>query len=285
MRAGKYRPLYFHRLRGGLDSDGNLTAWQHRIVGQSIARQESFDYIVNGVDISSVEGANNLPYQIPNMTVDLHSPKINVPVLWHRGVAGTHTTFAVETFIDELATAAGRDAVEFRRYLLRGHSRMLTVLDLAAKRAGWGVPLKSGTGRGIAIREYAGTCLTQVAEVSVRDYNEYSVDRVVIAVDCGTAINPDVIRAQMEGGTSFGLSTVFAEELVFNNGRVEQTNFDRYELLRIDKMPDIEVHIVDSVEPPSGVGEIAAMPITAAVANALYSVTGRRYHKLPINQA
>ena len=285
MQAGKYRPLNYHRLRGGLDSDGNLTAWQHRLVGQSIATQESFDYIINGVDISSVEGANNLPYQIPNTTVDLHSPKIGVPVLWHRGVAGSHTTFAVETFIDELATAADRDAVEFRRYLLRDHPRMLGVLDLATKRAGWAVLMKPGTGRGIAVREYAGTCLAQIAEVTLRDNIEYSVDRVIIAVDCGMAINPNVICAQMESGTSFGLSTVFAEELVLNKGRVEQTNLDSYQLLRIDKMPDIDVHIVNSLEPPSGVGEIAVMPIAAAVANALYSVTGHRYHKLPISQA
>ncbi len=285
MRSGRYRLIYFHRLRGGLDSDGNLTAWQHRIVGQSIATQESFEYIINGVDISSVEGANNLPYQIPNTMVDLHSTKNDVPVLWHRGVAGTHTTFAMETFVDELASAAGRDAVEFRRHLLGDHSRMLTVLDVAAKRAEWGTHMKPDRGRGIAVREYAGTCLAQVAEVSLRDNSEYTVDRVVMAVDCGTAINPDVIHAQMEGGTSFGLSSVFAEEMVLNKGRVEQTNFDSYAVLGIDKMPDMDVHIIDSFEPPTGVGEIAVMPITAAVANALYSVTGRRHYKLPINQA
>jgi len=285
MQAGKYRPMYFHRLRGGLDGDGNLTAWQHRIVGQSIAKQESFDYIVNGVDLSSVEGANNLPYQIPNVTVDLHSPEIKVPVLWHRGVAGTHTTFAVETFIDQLAKAGRRDVLEFRRHLLSGHVRMLGVLDLAARRAAWGEPLKPGRGRGIALREYAGTCLAQIAEVSLNKNNEYSVDRVISAVDCGIAINPDVISAQIEGATSFGLSSVFAEELVIKAGYVEQKNFDSYEVLGMDKMPQMDVHIVSSIEPPTGVGEIAVMTVAAAVSNALYSVTGHRHHRLPIHKA
>ncbi|NIR61650.1 MAG: xanthine dehydrogenase family protein molybdopterin-binding subunit, partial [Gammaproteobacteria bacterium] len=202
MRAGYYRPMYFHRLRGGLDAEGNPVAWQHRIVGQSIMTGTLMEAnaVKEGVDNTSVEGAANMPYAVPNVGVDLHSPKVGVPVQWWRSVGSTHTAFAVETFIDELAEAAGRDPVEFRRGLLKNHPRRLGVLELAAEKAGWGDSLPAGRGRGIAVHESFNSFVAEVAEVTVRDDDSFSVDRVVIAVDCGVAVNPDMIKAQMEGG-------------------------------------------------------------------------------------
>ena len=213
MRAGQYRPLFYHTLRAGLDANGNLVAWQHRLVGQSIVAGTMFEgaMIKNGVDSTSVEGAANLPYAIPNMLVDLHTPSYPVPVQWWRSVGSSHTAFSTEVFFDEVAHAADKDPVEFRRDCLRKHHpRHLAVLDLAASKAGWGKPLvaKAGTrrGRGIAVHESFGTVVAEVAEVSVKPDGSFKVDRVVCAVDCGIAINPSIVRAQMEGGIGFGLS-------------------------------------------------------------------------------
>jgi isoquinoline 1-oxidoreductase beta subunit len=189
----------------------------------------------------------------------------------------------VECFIDRLAAAAGRDPVEFRRALLAGHPRHLGVMELAAGKAGWGTPMESGRGRGIAVHESFGTPVAQVAEVTVHDDGSFSVDRVVIAVDCGVAVNPDVIRAQMEGGMGFGLSAALTSELTLEKGRVVQSNFHDYTVLRINQMPkQVEVHIVPSAQPPSGVGEPATPVIAPAVANALASVTGQHFDRLPL---
>ena len=284
MQAGYYRPMYYHRISAGLDADGMPVAWQHRIVGQSIISGTLFEggMINNGVDATSVEGASNLPYRIPNITVDLHSPKLPVPVLWWRSVGSTHTAFTVETFIDELAARAGKDPVAYRRALLKDHPRHLGVLERAAEKAGWGSPLPAGKGRGIAVHESFNSFVAQVAEVTLHDDDSYSVDRVVIAVDCGVAVNPDVIRAQMEGGMGFGLSAALTSELTLKDGAAEQTNFDTYKVLRIDQMPRVEVHIIASDQPPTGVGEPATPVIAPAVANALASITGRRYYALPL---
>jgi isoquinoline 1-oxidoreductase beta subunit len=284
MRAGYYRPMYYHRIRAGLDSAGKPVAWQHRIVGQSIITGTAFEeaLIKDGVDQTSVEGAANLPYAIPHMAVDLHSPILGVPVQWWRSVGSTHTAFAVETFIDELAAASGRDPVAFRRDLLADHPRHRGVLDLAADKGDWGRPLANGRGRGIAVHESFNSYVAQVAEVTVHGDGRFSVDRVVIAVDCGIPVNPDIIRAQMEGGMAFGLSAALTSKITLDEGHVEQSNFDDYVVLRMDQMPAVEVHIVNSAQPPTGVGEPATPVIAPAVANALYAASGQRLYALPL---
>jgi isoquinoline 1-oxidoreductase beta subunit len=284
MRGGYYRPIYYHVLRAGLDASGNPVAWQHRIVGQSILTGSPFESMLvkDGIDATSVEGAANLPYGIPNVLVDLHSPKIGVPVQWWRSVGSTHTAFSTETFIDELATTAGKDPVEFRRALLEKHPRHLGVLNLVAEKAGWGSPLSKGTARGIAVHESFNSYIAQVAEVTVKPDGGLRVDRVVCAVDCGVAINPDVIRAQMEGGIGFGLAAALHGAITLNEGRVEQSNFHDYPVLRMNEMPQVEVHIVPSNEKPTGVGEPGVPPIAPAVCNAIFAATGKRVRSLPI---
>jgi isoquinoline 1-oxidoreductase beta subunit len=285
-RAGWYRPLYLHRLRAGLDADGQPTAWEHRIVGQSIATGTAFEQmlVVDGIDQTSVEGAKNLPYAIPNLVNDLHSPQLGVPVQWWRSVGSTHTAYAVECMIDTLAEAAGADPVEFRMRLLGGHPRHQGVLKLAAEKAGWGEAMDEGRGRGVAVHESFNSYVAQVAEVTVRG-KAFSVDRVVIAVDCGIAVNPDVIQAQMEGGMGFGLSPALVSAITLEDGMVQQSNFHDYKVLRIDQMPRVEVHIVPSTEPPTGVGEPATPVIAPAVANALAAATGQRLTALPLQLA
>ena len=285
MKAGMYRPLNYHRLRAGLDASGNIQAWQHSLVGQSIAAQTKPEWIENGVDGMSVNGAHNWLYDIPNIRVETHSPGLPIPVLWYRGVGGTHAVYSVETFIDEIATLAGRDPLEYRLAMLKSQPRMTAVARMVAEKASWGSPLDANRGRGMAIWKLRGTYLGQVAEVSVQNNGEFSVDRVVTAIDCGLPINPDVIRAQMEGGTGFGLSSTLGDAITLRDGYVEQDNFDQYPLLRMNQMPEIDVHIVPSTEPPSGVGELAAMAVGAAVANALHSITGNPYRALPIRTA
>jgi isoquinoline 1-oxidoreductase beta subunit len=286
-RGGWYRPLYLHRIRAGLDAEGKPVAWQHRIVGQSIVAGTSFEkmLVVDGVDQTSVEGAANLPYAISNILTDLHSQKLPVPVQWWRSVGSTHTAFAVECLIDELATTAGRDPVAYRMELLEGHPRHQGVLKLAAEKAGWGTPLPEGRARGVAVHESFNSFVAQVAEVTVRKGGAFRVDRVVIAVDCGVAVNPDVVNAQMEGGMGFGLSAALMSELTLKDGHVEQSNFHDYQVLRIDRMPEVEVYIVPSAEPPTGVGEPATPVIAPAVANALAAATGQRLRSLPLKLA
>jgi isoquinoline 1-oxidoreductase beta subunit len=221
--------------------------------------------------------------------VDLHSPKVGVPVLWWRSVGSTHTAYSTETFIDELATAANKDPVEFRRALLAKHPRHLGVLELAARQAGWGAPLAAGKagekrGRGIALHESFGTFVAQIAEVTVKG-KEFTVDRVVCAVDCGIAVNPDNVRSQMEGGIGFGLSAALHGRITLKNGAVEQSNFHDYPVLRITEMPKIDVHIVPSAEKPTGVGEPGTPVIAPAVANALAAATGQRLRNLPLQLA
>ncbi|MBK7743375.1 MAG: xanthine dehydrogenase family protein molybdopterin-binding subunit [Betaproteobacteria bacterium] len=292
MRAGYYRPAYYHTLKAGLDADGNVVAWQHRIVGQSILSGTAFEgaMVRNGVDATSVEGASSLPYGIPNLAVDLHSPAVGVPVLWWRSVGSTHTAYSTETFIDELAQAAGKDPVAFRRALLAKHPRHLGVLELAAREAGWGKPLAAGKagekrGRGVAVHESFNSYVAEVVEVTVKADKTFSVDRVVCAVDCGIAVNPDNVRAQMEGGIGYGLSAALYGAITLDNGAVQQSNFHDYPVLRIDAMPKVEVHIVPSTAKPTGVGEPATPVIAPALANALAAATGQRLRNLPLKLA
>jgi isoquinoline 1-oxidoreductase beta subunit len=289
MKGGYYRPMYVHALKAGVDASGAIVGWQHRIVGQSILAGTAFEaeMVKDGIDVTSVEGASTLPYAIPHMAVELHSPKLGVPVLWWRSVGSTHTAYSTETFIDELATAAGTDPVAFRRGMLAKHPRHLAALELAADKAGWSKPLAAGKagekrGRGIAVHESFGTVVAQVAEVTVDKDNKFRVDRVVCAVHCGVAVNPDVVRAQMEGGIGFGLSAALYGKITLKDGVVEQSNFHDYPLLRINEMPAIDVHIVPSTEKPSGVGEPGVPVIAPALANALAAATGKRLRTLPL---
>ncbi|BAZ94728.1 isoquinoline 1-oxidoreductase, beta subunit [Thiohalobacter thiocyanaticus] len=287
MLGGYYRPFYYHELEAGLDGEGMPVAWRHRIVGQSIMTGTVMEggMVRDGVDATSVEGAANLPYAIPNLEVDLVTTELPVTVQWWRSVGSTHTAFAVETFIDRLARAAGRDPVDYRRGLLKDHPRHLGVLELAAQKAGWGRPLPEGRARGVAVHESFNSYVAEVAEVSIGDNGRINVERVVIAVDCGVAVNPDNIRAQMEGGMAFGLAAALMSEITLEDGQVVQSNFDGYEVLGIDRMPVVEVHIVPSTEPPTGVGEPATPVIAPAVANALSVLTGQDFDRLPLQLA
>lgn len=283
MHAGYFRPMYYHKMAAALDANGKPVGWQHRIVGQSIVAGTGFaGMIKNGIDPTSVEGAANMPYTVPNITVDLITTELPVPVQWWRSVGSTHTAFAVETFIDRLAREAGTDPVEYRRSLLKAHPRHLGVLNLAAEKAGWGEPLAKGRARGVALHESFNTYVAEVVEVTLLDNHRFSVDKVVIAVDCGIAVNPDVIRAQMEGGMGYGLSAALLGEITINNGAVEQGNFHDYRNITIEQMPAVEVHIVKSAEPPSGVGEPATPVIAPAIANALSALTGQHFDRLPL---
>jgi isoquinoline 1-oxidoreductase beta subunit len=284
LHGGLYRPMYFHKLEAGLSEKGELTAWRHVIVGQSIMADTFFAPIMikNGIDPTSVEGAATIAYAIPNLTVDLATTKTGVPILWWRVVGSSHTTFAVEAFIDEVATAAGEDGFTFRRKLLEHQPRMKAVLELAAEKAGWSKdPMPKGKGRGIAVAEAFKTFVAQVAEVSVDETGHVKVDRIVCAVDCGTAINPDIIAAQMEGGIGFGLGAVLYGQITLKDGRVEQDNFNSYRVLRMNEMPKVEVYVVPSAEAPTGVGEPGVAPVGPAVANAIFAATGKRIHVLP----
>jgi isoquinoline 1-oxidoreductase subunit beta len=304
IRGDSYRPMYLHKLAAGLNDDGDLVAWQHRIVGQSVLGNDP-DWIINGVDITSVAGASTIPYDIPNILVDLHSPVNGVPIEKWRSVGNSHTAFAVETFLDDVAHVVGRDPYQLRRSLLSKDSRrnprmylvapdpmrphlfakfpsQLQVLELAAEKAAWGSPLPAGKGRGLAVHYSFRSSLAYVAEVSVASDGDTKVDRVVCAVDCGMPINPDVIRAQVEGGIGFGLSALFYGAITLKNGAVEQSNFNDYPVLRIDDMPKVEVHIVASEEPPTGIGEPVVPPIGPAVSNAIFAATGKRARSLPL---
>ncbi|MBP2313993.1 xanthine dehydrogenase family protein molybdopterin-binding subunit [Azospirillum soli] len=284
MQGGRYRPMYLHTVKAGLDAAGNPVAWKHRIVGQSILANSPFAAMVkDGIDPTSVEGVSDSPYAVPNLTAELTTVAAGVPVLWWRSVGHTHTAYAMETMIDQLATAAGRDPVEFRRALLTDHPRHRRVLDLAAEKAGWGQPLAAGRFRGVAVHESFATVVAEVAEIAMDDRGGFRVERVVCAVDCGVAVNPDQIRAQMEGGIGFGLGAILHSRITLTGGEVDQSNFDGYEVLRFTEMPRVEVHVVPSAEPPTGVGEPGVPPIGPAVANAL-AAAGRTARILPLSR-
>ncbi|MBD3812831.1 MAG: xanthine dehydrogenase family protein molybdopterin-binding subunit [Betaproteobacteria bacterium] len=293
MRAGYYRPLFHHALEAALDDKGRLTGWRHRLVGQSIVAGTAFEknLVKDGIDQVSVEGAANLPYAIPNMKVDLHTPKdIPVPVLWWRSVGSSHTAYSTETFLDQVAGAMGKDPVALRLELLAKHPRHAGVLKLAAEKAGWGTPLKAGKpgerrGRGVAVHESFNSYVAQVAEVTVAKDGSIKVDRIVCAVDCGIAINPDNVRAQVQGAIGFALSAALHGEITLKEGRVEQGNFDGYPPLRIHEMPVVEVHIVPSAAAPSGIGEPGVPPAAPAVANAIAAATGKHLTRMPFNPA
>jgi isoquinoline 1-oxidoreductase beta subunit len=288
IRGGFYRPMFLHRVRAGLGADGAPVAWRQTIVGQSIIDGTPFApmMIKDGIDATSVEGAADSPYvkATPNSLVDLHSPKTPIPVLWWRSVGNSHTAFVMESFVDELAHAAGQDPLEYRRKLLKQHPRHLAVLNLAAEKAGWGKPLPRGRGRGIAVHESFGSWAAEVAEVSVAD-GRLRVHKVVCALDCGVYVNPLGIRAQLESAVAFGLSAVLHGELTLKDGRVQQSNFHDYPVLRLNEMPEVESHIVESSEKSGGVGEVGVPPLAPAVANAVFAATGKRIRRMPFSLA
>ncbi len=286
IRGGYYRPMYLHRARVVLGEDGMPSAWDHSIVGQSILAGTPFEpmMVKDGIDGTSIEGVADSAYlkAVANHRVQLHSPRTGIPVLWWRSVGHTHTAFVMETLVDELAQRAGKSPLEYRRQLLKDHPRHLAALNLAAEKIAWDTskPLM-GRARGIAVHESFGSVVAEIAEVSI-ERGQIRVHRVVAAIDCGVAVNPDGVVAQLESAIAFGLGAALYSSLSFKEGRVQESNFHDYRVLRLSEMPLIEAHIVASSAPPSGVGEPGTPPIAPAVANAVAALTGQRLRELPL---
>lgn len=281
-----YRPCYYDRLSAGLNADGNLVAWKHRIAGSSVMARYAPNAIPpDGVDDDAVECARNLLYDVPAQRVDyVRVEPRTVPTSWWRGVGATHNVYVIESFVDELAHAAGIDPVEFRRRALAGSPRARTVLAKAAAEAKWGTPLAKGRGRGIAVAQVFGSELAIVAEVSVSPEADVRVEHVVCAIDCGIAVNPAHVARQVEGGVLFGLGPVLYDAVTISNGRVEQSNFHDYRVMRMPDTPRIDVHIVESGDSPGGIGETGTALIAPAVLNAIFAATGKRVRKLPVTR-
>ncbi|VVO64815.1 MULTISPECIES: xanthine dehydrogenase family protein molybdopterin-binding subunit [Pseudomonas] len=288
IRGGYYRSAFLHHARIGLGADGMPLAWKHVMVGQSIMAGTSLEatMVKDGIDKTSVEGVVDSPYieGLANHQIELHSPTTGISVLWLRSVGHTHTAFVMESLIDELATAAGKDPVEYRRTLLKDHPRHLGVLNLAVEKANWKAPLPDGHALGVAVHESFGSYVAQVAEVS-QDNLAIRVHRVVCAVDCGIAVNPQSIAAQMESCITFGLSFALHSKLTLKDGQVVQSNYHDYRVLRLNEMPVVEVHIVPSSDKPGGIGEAGVPPMAPAVANAVFALTGQRLRELPLQLA
>ncbi|WP_349733903.1 xanthine dehydrogenase family protein molybdopterin-binding subunit [Pseudomonas jessenii] len=288
IRGGYYRSAFLHHARIGLGADGLPLAWKHVMVGQSIMAGTSLEatMVKDGIDKTSVEGVVDSPYieGLANHQIELHSPTTGISVLWLRSVGHTHTAFVMESLIDELATAAGKDPVEYRRTLLKDHPRHLGVLNLAVEKANWTAPLPDGHALGVAVHESFGSYVAQVAEVS-QDNLAIRVHRVVCAVDCGIAVNPQSIAAQMESCITFGLSFALHSKLTLKDGQVVQSNYHDYQVLRLNEMPVVEVHIVPSSDKPGGIGEAGVPPMAPAVANAVFALTGQRLRELPLQLA
>jgi isoquinoline 1-oxidoreductase subunit beta len=289
IRGGYYRPMFLHRVEAGLDAKGMPVAWRHTLVGQSILAGTPFEsaMVKDGIDGVSVEGVVDSPYlaRVAARRVYLHSPRNEVPVLWWRSVGNTHTAFAMECMVDELAHAAGRDPLEYRVALLGAESRHARALKLAAEKAGWGKPPPAGRARGLAVHESFGSIVAEAAEVSVEGGKRVRVHRVTCAVDCGLAVNPLAVEAQVQSSVAFGLGPVLKSAITLQDGRVKQSNFDDYEVLRLDEMPQVAVHIVPSQAKMGGIGEPATAPIAPAVANAVFALTGNRLRSLPLRLA
>ena len=282
IRNSQYRPANFHRMHAGLGADGRPVAWTHRVVAPSIMARVFPNMVQNGLDGEAVEGGMGMPYAVPNVHVDYVLTDTGIPVGFWRSVNNSFNAFAVESFIDECAAAAKADPFEYRRGLLTNAPRHRGVLELAAAKAGWGTPAPAGRARGIAVFKSFESFVAQVAEVSVSPAGEVRVHRVVCAVDCGQYVNPDTIEAQMQGAIVFGLTAALKGAITIDKGRVQQSNFNDYEMLHLAEMPVVEVYIVPSTEAPGGIGEPGTPPIAPAVCNAIFAATGKRIRKLPI---
>jgi isoquinoline 1-oxidoreductase beta subunit len=281
-----YRPYWFDRISAGLDDAGRPVVWKNRFAGSSVIARWLPPGFKDGLDPDSTEGAIDLVYDLPNFHVEyVRVEPPGIPTAFWRSVGPSHNVFVTESFVDELAAAAKQDPVAYRRALLDKSPRAQAVLDLAAEKAGWGQPLPNGSGRGVALQSVFGSYLAQVAEVEVAKNGSVRVRRVVCAMDCGTVVNPDTVQAQIQSGTMFGATAALYGEITLKNGRVEQSNFDSYQVLRIDEAPAIEVHIVKSAEPPGGMGEAGTSAIVPAIANAVFAATGKRLRKMPIDSS
>ena len=287
IRGGYYRPLVLHRVRVGMDKDGLPIAWNHMLVGQSILKGTLFESVPlvfkNGIDSTSVEGVIDTPYRLPNFRVEVNYPDINVPVLWWRSVGHTHTAYAVETMIDELAVAANKDPIDYRLALLDPkETRHRAALELVRSKSNWGAKLPAGRARGIAVHKSFESVVAEVAEVSI-DQAQVRVHKVTCAIDCGVAVNPLTVDAQIFSGVAFGLTAALYGRITLKDGRVEQSNFPEYPVLRFNEMPQTSVHIVPNSADPTGLGEPGTPPIAPAVANALARLTGKRFRRLPFD--
>jgi isoquinoline 1-oxidoreductase beta subunit len=280
--AGFYRPMFLHKIKAGLDANGKVIAWHHRIVGQSILAGTPFMGNAK-IDPSSIEGAANLPYGIPNITVEAHSPIVGVPVQWWRSVGSTHSAYAVECFVDEIARATKKDPYALRRELLADKPRHLAVLDLLANKANWQKARQPDEIYGLALHESFGSVVGEVAKLR-KTPNGLKLERVVCAVDCGLAVNPNVVAMQMESGIGYGLGATLTGAITLKDGLVEQSNFDDYSVLRMNQMPAVEVHILPSANKPSGVGEPGTPPIAPALVNALAAHSGQAIRRLPLSE-
>lgn len=280
-RHGFYRPAVRNHLTAALDSAGRPVAWTHRIIGMSIADWK-FNRLNRGVDRWLVEGAVDLPYAIPNIRVEQTIVDVPIPRGFFRSTGASHNCYVTECLIDELAKLAGRDPYLFRRSLLAAKPRYLAVLDLAAERAGWDDPLPAGVSRGIAVLGYSGSFVAVVAEVVLDSKQRPIPTRVVCAIDCGLPVNPDVIAAQLESSVAFGLSAALYGEIEIDRGRVRQSNFHDYRILRLSEMPRVESHIVPSRDAAGGVGELGVAAVIPAFCNAAFAATGTPIRRLPL---
>jgi isoquinoline 1-oxidoreductase subunit beta len=279
-----YRPYWFDRISAGLDNNGLPVAWEHRFAGSSVIARYLPPAFKDGLDPDSTEGAIDLVYALPNKHVEyVRAEPPGIPTAFWRSVGPSHTVFVVESFVDELAAAAKRDPVAYRLTLLDKTPRAKAVLALAAEKAGWGQTLPERVGRGVSVQKVFATYMAQVAEVEVSKDGVVRVRRVVCAVDCGTVINPDIVEAQIQGAIIFGITAALHGRITLKNGRVEQANFDTYQMLRMSEAPPIEVHIIESSEPPGGMGECGTSAIVPAVANAIFAATGKRLRKMPVD--
>jgi isoquinoline 1-oxidoreductase beta subunit len=279
-----YRPYWLDRLSAGLDAKGMPVAWHNRFAGSSVASRWASGWFKNGLDPDSTEGAIDLVYALPNVHVEyVRREPPGIPTAFWRSVGPSHNVFVTEGFMDELAAAAKHDPVAYRLALLEKNPRAKAVLQLAAEKAGWGQPLPERAGRGVSLQFVFATYMAQVAEVEVAKNGEVRVRRVVCAVDCGTVVNPDTVRAQIQSGIIFGITAALHGEITLKDGRVEQSNFDTYEVLRMNDAPAIQVYIVQNFEPPGGMGETGTSAITPAIANAIFAATGKRLRKMPVD--
>ena len=281
-----YRPMIFNRLSAGLDASGSPVAWTNRFAGSSVVARWLPPAFKDGLDPITIEGAVDLVYDLPNLHVEyVRVEPPGIPTAFWRSVGPSHNVFVTESFLDELAAAAGQDPVAYRLALLDKTPRAKAVLALAAEKAGWGEKLPPRVGRGVSVQNAFASYMAQVAEVEVAKDGTVRVRRVVCAVDCGIVVNPDTVEAQIQGGVMFGITAALYGNITVKDGRVEQTNFDSYQILRMDEAPDVEVHIVQSQELPGGLGEAGTSAIIPAVTNAIFAATGKRLRKLPVDTA